>query len=582
MENDVCPLLGLVEEQGAYLTYPSYENRCYASRAPQPIPLNEQTFFCLGGHQQRCPRFQSRQALMQAQDDQGAAGELPGGQPAGDDDVFDWVGASDDELPTSAEEAISWPSSADDASFAGSAYMALPPTPPLPPGPATPASGRARKPVWPLLLAAGTLVVVLMACGLLSAGWLGWQALSSQLALQPTSTPLIEPNGTPTPATGGQGGVVVVVATPTPNALEATATAVVAATATEQALLLATPTATEVVFFETPTVETPFFDQPTATPTWTPFVVFETPTPRDTPTFFPTNTPFFDPATATPTWTPFVQETATPIFEPFSASFIANPLSIEFGQTSTLTWDVRGIRDMFINGQAISGPTGSMIVRPSVTTTYVLRMIMRDNTVREISQVVTVSVPSPTATPTTTPTPTSTPFINVVFAQDLSITSISGQDGSCRTGSGCTLFQIQIRNVGNRPAQYQLVKTETIPIGWGVFFCWAADCEFGNAPPSRTLAAGARDTVSINYRVPSVLIDQDVATVNVTGTCPSCGSPPFQTYTNTFRVLVILPTPTPQPTGTFTPTPTITPTPTWTATPTWTPTDIPTASSQSN
>jgi hypothetical protein len=47
-DTDVCPLLGLVDEQGAYLTYPSYENRCYSSRAPQPIPLNEQTFFLSG------------------------------------------------------------------------------------------------------------------------------------------------------------------------------------------------------------------------------------------------------------------------------------------------------------------------------------------------------------------------------------------------------------------------------------------------------------------------------------------------------------------------------------------------------
>jgi hypothetical protein len=255
---------------------------------------------------------------------------------------------------------------------------------------------------------------------------------------------------------------------------------------------------------------------------------------------------------------------------------VATPLSIAFGQTSTLTWDVRGIKDMFLNGTAISGPTGSMVVAPTATTTYVLRMIMRDNTVRELSQVVTVSVPSPSATPTATPTATATPFINLVFAQDLSITSISGQDASCRTGNGCTLFQIQVRNVGNRPAEYQLVKNETIPVGWGVFFCWATDCEFGNAPPSRALAAGARDTISVSFRVPSVLVDGNQAVVNVTGTCPSCPTPPFQQYANTFTVLVILPTPTPVPTGTHTPTPTITPTPTWTPTSTWTPTATPT------
>jgi hypothetical protein len=164
----------------------------------------------------------------------------------------------------------------------------------------------------------------------------------------------------------------------------------------------------------------------------------------------------------------------------------------------------------------------------------------------------------------------------MAFAQDLSITTISGQDGSCRTGSGCTLFQIQVRNLGNRPAEYALVKTQTIPVGWGVFFCWAADCEFGNAPPPKTLAAGARDTVSINFRVPSVLFDGDQAVVDVTGTCSACASPPFTPYSNTFRVLVVLPTATPLPTGTYTATPTITLTPTATPTATSTPTGTPT------
>jgi hypothetical protein len=579
MENDVCPLLGLVDEQGAYLTYPSYENRCYSSRAPQPIPLNEQTFFCLGGHQQRCPRFQSRQALMQAQDEQRAAEDLPAGVAAlgeADGDAFDWVGASDDEPGAVAEGAIDWPPGAEEPGWAEPAYdLALPPTPPQPPAPATPIDGRARRPVWPLLLAAGTLVAVLMLCGLASAGWLGWQALSSQLALQPTATPLVEADVTANP---GAGGVVVIVATPTPNPPEATATAAMAATATALALSTASPTPTEVFSFETPTVEPPLFDQFTPTPTWTPFPVFETPTPRDTPTFFPTNTPFVNSATATPTWTPVVLVTVTPTGEAFSASFVANPLSIQFGQSSTLTWNVRGVKEMYLNGQAISGPTGSKVVQPTTTTTYVLRMVMRDNTVREETQTVTVSVPSPTATGTPTPTPTATPFINMTFAQDLNNTTINGQEPTCRTGNGCTLFQIQVRNVGNRAAEYQLVMNQPTPLpsGWGVFFCWAADCEFGNAPPSRSLAAGARDTVSINFRVPAGIVNDSTVRITVSGTCPACDIPPFQAYYREFTVNVVVPTATPLPTGTHTATPTITPTPTWTPTATWTPVVTPT------
>lgn len=577
METDagVCPLLGLVDEQGAYLTYPSYENRCYASRSPQNIPLNEQTFFCLGGHQERCPRFQSRAALLQAQEQQGAAaGAAAAAQaadPAASDDVLDWTEGDLDQSLAEPDVESAWPANDSQAAWAGSSY-----NPPPPPQLPAAADSRARRPAWPLLLAAGTLVATLMVCGLASAGWLGLRALSSQLALPATGTPLVETSATATGTPSGPNGVVIVIATPTPDPTQATATADAIITATALALPTATPSPTASFAAQTPTFDpsapTPTFDPFAPTPTWTPFPVFETPTPRDTPTFFPTNTPFVDPGTATPTWTPFIVATTTSTAEPFSATFIATPLSIEFGQTSTLSWNVTGIKDMFINGQAISGPTGTMVVRPSVTTTYVLRMIMRDNTVRELSQVVTVSVPSPTATSTVTPTPTSTPFINMVFAQDLSITSISGQDAACRTGNGCTLFQIQVRNVGNRPAEYQLVKTQTIPVGWGVFFCWAADCEFGNAPPSKTLAAGARDTVSINFRVPSVLFDRDEAVVNVTGSCPACASPPFTQYNNTFRVLVVLPTATPQPTGTFTVTPTATPTATWTPTPTATPT----------
>ena len=62
MASEVCPLLGLDDDRGAYLTYPSYENRCYAPDSAESIPLNEQTFFCLGGHMERCPRYQARQA----------------------------------------------------------------------------------------------------------------------------------------------------------------------------------------------------------------------------------------------------------------------------------------------------------------------------------------------------------------------------------------------------------------------------------------------------------------------------------------------------------------------------------------
>ncbi|MER2599507.1 MAG: hypothetical protein ABTQ73_08305 [Caldilineales bacterium] len=559
MDNDVCPLLGLVDEQGAYLTYPSYENRCYASRSPQSIPLNEQTFFCLGGHQARCPRFQSRQALMQT----------PSGQPA-DFSAPDAAGAgaisSDDELlwqedpdlaatPEADDEATDWQ---DNSAVGGWITPAA-----APEVPATVAESRPRRPVWPLLLAAGTLVIALMACGVLSAGLLGWRALSSQLALQPSVTPAGQMVVTATPLVPGAAltpgaNTAVFTTTATLQAFEVVATAqAAAATATEIALeqLLVTATFTPEPGSIT---ETPFFDQSTMTPTWTPFpedtpTPFETPTPRDTATPYPTNTPYTQSATDTPQPVAATPTTASAI-EPFSATFTVSPTSIEYGASATLNWAVRGVKAMYINGEAISGPTGTKLVSPKSTTSYVLRMLMPDNSVREESVTVTVSVPTATSTPTVTPTPTATPYINMTFAHDLSLTTVSGQDSACRLNNGCTLFQVQVRNVGNRPADYTLSKTQIVPSGWGVFFCWGTDCEFGDTPPAKTLAAGARDTISINYRLPSVLNNGEVAIVTVSGSCATCASPPFQRYSNTFQVTVVLPTSTPAPTATPTPT----------------------------
>ena len=94
--------------------------------------------------------------------------------------------------------------------------------------------------------------------------------------------------------------------------------------------------------------------------------------------------------------------TATPVSEPFYVSFVANPTSIVAGQTSTLTWTVRGVKAIYLDGEPVSGPTGSQIVKPLVTTTYVLRIIMPDNTVREEAQTVTVTAATPSVTPTTT------------------------------------------------------------------------------------------------------------------------------------------------------------------------------------
>ena len=56
MDGQACPLLGSLSEQGVYLNYPNFENRCYATGRSESVPLAQQQFFCLGGQFATCPR----------------------------------------------------------------------------------------------------------------------------------------------------------------------------------------------------------------------------------------------------------------------------------------------------------------------------------------------------------------------------------------------------------------------------------------------------------------------------------------------------------------------------------------------
>lgn len=558
MESQVCPLLGLADERGAYLTYPSYENRCYASSPHQAIPLNEQTFFCLGGHKERCPRFQARQAAA----------------PAGDGSAEPALAAPLAEQAFAAPEpepAYPWAAPAA-AAAAGYGFeedyppdeplmeagVGLPPSPPRSGRPSA-LSSRPQRPVWPLFLAAGTLVAVLVLCGVLSAAWLGVQTLSARLALAPSGTPLVETEtvAAQLPITGTltAGGFVIVVLTPTPAAGGGLPIATATPTSTP---LAAMPTDTPTLFAPptdafpppTPFPTPPLDNTPDARPT---------PTPRDTPTTAPTLTPG-PTATLGPTVTP--PPSATAPVESFVMRFTANPLTINAGQDVILTWEVRGVRAVYLDDDPVTGPTGSKKVRPTRTTTYVLRVIKTDSTVEEETQTVTVNVPTSTATPTVTPTSTSTPYYQISIAPNRTTAKIDGS--GCQTGNGCAVFQIQISNLGNRPLEYRLEKlTDQLPTGWSAFFCFGSECEFANTTRARTINANSLETVALNFLLPSSVRDGDSGVITVKGRCTSgCNQNEYQQQ---FSILIDIP-PTPVATGTATPTPTRTATPT--ATPT--------------
>ncbi len=75
-------------------------------------------------------------------------------------------------------------------------------------------------------------------------------------------------------------------------------------------------------------------------------------------------------------------------------SFLATPMSIFTGASSTLEWHVDGASDISLNGQGVVAH-GTQVVAPLQTTTYALSVAFLDGTTRELSATVTVSIPPP-------------------------------------------------------------------------------------------------------------------------------------------------------------------------------------------
>jgi len=117
---------------------------------------------------------------------------------------------------------------------------------------------------------------------------------------------------------------------------------------------------------------------PTGTPT-------QTATPTNTPTGTPTLTPT-PTATSTPTPTPTVTQEAE------SLEFDVTPTSIQGGECVYITWNVTGVREVYINGEGVGG-IGNREDCPRETTTYRMRVIRNDGS--EYNEEITVQVINP-------------------------------------------------------------------------------------------------------------------------------------------------------------------------------------------
>jgi heat shock protein HslJ len=109
------------------------------------------------------------------------------------------------------------------------------------------------------------------------------------------------------------------------------------------------------------------------------------------------------------TWTPIPGATATPLPQ---ISFRADRTTINQGECATLFWSVQNVQGVWVYpaGQPFTqfprAGEGSWQVCPTSTTTYEMRVLLRNGTVTTQSIVITVNQPTATALPpTATPVP---------------------------------------------------------------------------------------------------------------------------------------------------------------------------------
>lgn len=71
-------------------------------------------------------------------------------------------------------------------------------------------------------------------------------------------------------------------------------------------------------------------------------------------------------------------------------SFSVTPENITAGESATLRWDVEGVRSVYLDGEGVTGHE-VRTVSPTETTTYILRVVLPDDSSQELTATVTVT-----------------------------------------------------------------------------------------------------------------------------------------------------------------------------------------------
>lgn len=452
MDGQACPLLGSLSEQGVFLNYPNFENRCYATGRSESAPLAQQQFFCLGGQFATCPRHVAA-----------THGRPAAAQP--------YAAATAAAAPVTESEPLT-------------------------------AASDSRGGWMPYLLGAGGAFLALVACLVIVGGFLAWRSWSNRLQTgQPTpvvAAPVtIRPaTFTPTPAPP----------TVDPDVAAAFATVTAVARLTAEAGTLQPPP-----FGLTPR-PTPTRRPTPLDGTVLPGVLeTETPTPTPLPDLGATATPtgLIPP---TPTLAP--TEPLVPIIN-FSAAprtILLGQCSTLRWNTAGIEavyLDVDGV-EMGVTG------VGSRQVCPVQDTDYYLRVVLRDLTDQIwVASVQVRGTPTPSVTPTATatpyytptPTPTNLPTATPTMTPQYGLRINGGNSQVSLTADGVEhqVASLSIENTGNTTDQVTVNLNASLPADWRLLLCLSGsegDRCFTDNVTEITLATGASQTVLVRMAAP--------------------------------------------------------------------------------